>query len=62
MVDVVFFWEIGPVVDLDLVNRGGHSCRLVGEVVQECIALRSINTFVFTLLNDFDDLVVTGLF
>ncbi len=62
VVDVVFFWEIGPVVNLDLVNHSGHSCRLVGEVVQGCVALRSVNTFVFAFLNDFDNLVVTGLF
>ncbi len=62
MIDVIFFWEVSPVVDLDLIYRGGHSCRFVWEVVQGCIALRGVNTFVFAFLNDFDDLVVTGLF
>jgi hypothetical protein len=61
MIDVIFFWE-GPVVDLDLVNRCGHSCGLVWEVDQGCIALRSVNMFVFDFLNDFDDLVVMGMF
>ena len=61
MIDVIFFWGVGPVVNLDLVDRCGHSCRLVWEVIQGCIALRSVNTFVFAFLNDFDNLVVTGL-
>ncbi len=62
MIDVIFFWEVGPVVDLDLVYRGGHSCRFAWEVVQGCVALCGINMFIFAFLNDFDNLVVTGLF
>ncbi len=60
--DVIFFWEVGLVVDLDLVYRGGHSCRFAWEVIQECVVLRGVNTLIFAFLNDFNNLVVTGLF
>jgi hypothetical protein len=62
MIDVIFFWEVGPVVDLDHVDCSGHSCRFAWEVVQGYVALCGVNMFIFAFLNDFDDLVVTGLF
>jgi hypothetical protein len=62
MIDVIFFWEVGLVVNLDLIYRCGHSCGLVWEVVQGCVALRSVNMFIFAFLNDFNNLVVTGMF
>jgi hypothetical protein len=62
MIDVIFFWEVSPVVDLDLVNRRGHSCGLVWAVVKRCVALRGVNMFVFAFLNDFNNLVMTGMF
>jgi hypothetical protein len=46
---------------VDFVNGGRHSCILLGEVIKGCIALRSVDTFVFALFNNFDHLVVLRL-
>ncbi len=39
---------------VDFVNGGRHSCILLGEVIKGCIALCSVDMFVFALVNNFD--------
>jgi hypothetical protein len=46
---------------VDFVDIGRHSCSLLGKVIKGCIALCSLDTFVFTLFNNFDHLVVLRL-
>ncbi len=40
------------------VNSIRHSCSLVGELIKGCIALRSIFTFVFAVIDDVNELVL----
>jgi hypothetical protein len=44
------------------INSIRHSCSLVGEVIEGCIALRSICTSVFAAINDFDNVVMVWMF
>jgi hypothetical protein len=46
---------------VEFVACGRHSCILLGEVIKGCIALRSIDMFVFALVNNFNLLVVLRL-
>ncbi len=55
---VVVFRELECVY---FVNGSRHFCSLVGEVIKGCIALHSIYTLVFTVVNDFNDVVVVWL-
>ncbi len=43
------------------VNGSRHFCSLVGEVIKGCIALHSIHTFVFAVVDDFDNVVMVWL-
>ena len=54
--------EISPVVYLNFINRGWHSCSFAREVIKGCSVLCSVNLFVITFFNDLDNLVVVGLF
>ena len=63
MVDVIVFPVLGfLVLDVNFVDCGGHSSRLAREVVQGCVLLCGIDAFVVALFDDFDNLVVVGLF
>jgi hypothetical protein len=42
-------------------ETGGHSCILLGEVIKGCIALCSVDTFVFAFFDKFNHLVVLRL-
>ncbi len=42
---------------VNFVNGSRHSCILLGDVIKGCIALCSIDMFIFALFNNFDHLV-----
>ncbi len=54
----IIFWELECV---NFVDSGGHSCILLGEVIEGCIALHSVGTFVFAFFDNFNHLVVLRL-
>ena len=63
VVDVFIFPAVGLVLpDFNLVGCDRHSCRLAWEVVQGCVLLGGVDAFVVALFDDFDNLVVVGLF
>ena len=54
--------EVSQLVYLNFIDCGWHSCSFVREIIKGCIALHIVNSFVFTFFNNFDNLVVVGLF
>ena len=57
----VLVWGV-PVVNLNLVNCGGHSCRLAWETVQGYVLLRGVDAFAVAFFDDLENLVVAGMF
>jgi hypothetical protein len=56
-VDVIF----REIECVDFIDGGRNSCILLGEVIEGCIAVHSVDTFVFALFNNVDHLVVLRL-